>query len=175
MDILSHGLWGGIMFGRQNGKSFWLSFRFGIGPDLLSFGIFTAHRLISALLSGSLFSGSFGMHAGKPELAHIPAYVSHLYDITHSFVIFIIVFAIVWFFLKRPLWIMLAWPFHIFLDLFTHSTSFFPTPYLWPLPFTPINGISWSTPIIFFTNAGFLILIYAVYWYRKKRYPKDKI
>lgn len=170
MDILSHGLWGGIIFGRKNKKSFWVSFVFGIGPDFLSFGILFLERLIR-----SAFTGTWHIRSGKPDLAEIPQYVSGLYDITHSFVIFILVFCIVWVLFKRPIWEMLAWPFHIFLDLFTHSTEFFPTPYLWPFAFTPINGIPWSTPIIFFTNVGFLILIYAVYWYRKKRYASDKV
>ena len=39
MDILSHGLWGAIAFGRRNRPSFWLAFVIGLAPDLLSFGI----------------------------------------------------------------------------------------------------------------------------------------
>lgn len=168
MDILSHGLWGGIIWGRKNKKSFWMSFLFGIAPDFFSFGIFTISRLIDSVLTGD-----FGFHAGPPELASIPQYVHTMYDITHSFIVFAVVFLIVWAIRKKPLWEMLAWPFHIFLDLFTHSTSFFPTPYLWPLPFKEVNGIPWSDPIIFFTNVGFLVLIYIVYWYRKIKYGSD--
>jgi hypothetical protein len=36
MDVISHGLWGGVAFGRKNKKYFWWSFGFGIMPDLLS-------------------------------------------------------------------------------------------------------------------------------------------
>jgi hypothetical protein len=164
MDILSHGLWGSIIFGRKNRRSFWLGFLFGIAPDFLSFGIFMIARLIE-----SLTSGVWQLQSGKPDLADIPQYVHLLYDITHSFVIFAVVFGIVWFALGRPLWEMLAWPFHVFLDVFTHSTEFFPTPYLWPFAHSPIDGMPWSTPIIFSTNVFFLVVIYAVYWYRKKR------
>jgi hypothetical protein len=39
MDILSHGLWGAIAFGRRDRPSFWLAFLLGLAPDLLSFGI----------------------------------------------------------------------------------------------------------------------------------------
>ena len=39
MDILSHGLWGAITFGRRSRPSFWLAFGLGLAPDLLSFGI----------------------------------------------------------------------------------------------------------------------------------------
>jgi len=38
MDIISHGLRGGIAVGRKNKKQFWLSFAFGILPDFVSFG-----------------------------------------------------------------------------------------------------------------------------------------
>ena len=120
-------------------------------------------------------TGTMQMHSGQPDLYDIPQYVHSLYNITHSFVIFAAAFALVWLIMKRPVWEMLAWAFHIFLDLFTHSTDFFPTPYAWPFSYTPVNGIPWSTPIIFFTNAGFLVIIYAVYWYRKKRYEKRKM
>lgn len=164
MDTLSHGLWGSIIFGRKNKRSFWLGFTFGVLPDLCSFGVFMVARLIE-----SLTSGAWQMTAGKPELADIPAYVHTLYDITHSFVIFAVVFGVVWVWLGKPLWEMLAWPFHIFLDLFTHSTEFFPTPYLWPFAHSSVDGIPWSTPIIFFTNVASLVLIYCVYWYRKLR------
>ena len=169
MDILSHGLWGSIIFGRRNRRSFWLSFIYGISPDFLSFGLLLIDRLIKSVITGEWQIGT-----GKPDLLSIPQYVSDLYNITHSFVIFIIVFVLVALYFKRPIWEMLAWPFHIFLDLFTHSTDFFPTPYLWPLPFIPVNGIPWSTPIIFFTNVFFLVLIYSVYVYKNKNYSKFK-
>lgn len=157
MDILSHGLWGGIIWGRKNRKNFWLSFAFGIAPDALSFGIFTLLKVFN------LEEGGFG----KPELHSIPQYIHTLYNITHSFVIFVIIFALAYFIFKRPIWEMLAWPFHIFLDMFTHSSEFFPTPFAWPFHHTIVEGIPWSTPIIFFTNTFFLVLIYLVYWYRK--------
>ncbi len=165
MDILSHGLWGSIIFGRKNRRSFQLSFAFGIAPDLCSFGILLFSRLWQSLVTGTWSIGS-----GKPDLLDIPPYVSSLYNFTHSFVVFAVAFALAWAIFKRPIWEMLAWPFHIFLDLFTHSTSFFPTPYLWPFSFVPIEGIPWSTPIIFFTNVFFLALLYIVYFYRKKKY-----
>ncbi len=156
MDILSHGLWGGLAFGRRNKRNFWLSFLFGISPDLFSFGIFTA---------ASVFSGNFG---GRPELGDIPSYVFSLYNFTHSFIAFAVVFAIVWAILKRPLWAMLAWPLHITLDIFTHSTEFFPTPFLWPLLPYSFNGTEWSTPSIFFTNWALIIASFILWYVQSK-------
>lgn len=162
MDTLSHGLWGGIIWGRKNRKSFWLSFLFGVTPDLLSFGIFMIVRLATSMRDGVNF--------GRPELHSIPQYVNTMYNITHSLVTFSVLFVLLWIIFKKPIWESCAWLFHIFLDMFTHSTEFFPTPYLWPLARPNIDGIPWSTPIIFFTNVFFLFLIYTIYWYRKIRH-----
>jgi hypothetical protein len=162
MDILSHGLWGGIIWGRKNRKSFWLSFIFGIAPDFLSFGIFMIIRLLTRGFS----------HFGRPDGADIPQYVHGLYNITHSYIVFAVCFALAWAIFKRPVWEMFAWAFHIFLDMFTHSTEFFPTPYAWPFNHPVIDGIPWSTPIIFFTDVFFLALIYLVYFVRKWRHAR---
>ena len=32
MDIVSHGLWGALAFGRKNRRSFWLAFGIGLAP-----------------------------------------------------------------------------------------------------------------------------------------------
>ncbi len=45
MDIISHGLWGGITVGRKSGRSFWTAFCFGVAPDLFAFGPMFANRM----------------------------------------------------------------------------------------------------------------------------------
>ena len=45
MDIISHGLWGGITVGRRSGRSFWTAFCFGVAPDLFAFGPMFANRM----------------------------------------------------------------------------------------------------------------------------------
>ena len=97
MDILSHGLWGGIAFGRKSRGSFWLAFAIGLAPDLLSFGI-----LWTAVILGLADSPDFS-HGTPPE-STIPPYVHHLYDVTHSFLVFLFVFLLIWFATKRPRW-----------------------------------------------------------------------
>lgn len=49
MDIISHGLWGGIAFGRKNKKDFWQSFAFGVMPDLLAFGVLTVATTLGVI------------------------------------------------------------------------------------------------------------------------------
>lgn len=83
MDILSHGLYGGVAFGRRTRRDYWIAFLFGVGPDILSFGIFFL----------STFLGFSESHFGKmepPDPTVIPAYVHNLYNITHSLVIYTI-------------------------------------------------------------------------------------
>ena len=159
MDVISHGLWGGLAFGRSKRRDYWLSFLFGVLPDVLSFGIFTIAQILG-LESRINWSE-------KPLNADIPSYVHVLYNYTHSLIIFAVVFCLVWVIRQRLYLPLLAWGFHIALDIFTHSTSFFATPFLWPLSNFKINGTSWSHPLIFFPNWILIIILYIV-WFRKK-------
>jgi hypothetical protein len=162
MDIVSHGLWGGVAFGRRNKKRFWLAFLCGILPDLLSFGVFTL-----SILLGYGRRPSFGV--GPPENFSVPQYVHILYDITHSFIPFAIIFFLLFLIFKRPIWEFSAWGLHILMDIGTHSTEFFPTPFLWPFVDYRFDGIPWSHPIIMIPNILLLIILYFYFFIYKKR------
>lgn len=161
MDIVSHGLWGAIAFGRKSRSSFRLAFVFGLAPDLLSFGILWAAASLG-------FSEKPDFSHGTPPESSIPQYVHHLYNVTHSFVVFLIVFLLIWFLLKRPLWELSAWGLHVLLDVPTHSFAFFPTPVLWPLFNWKFDGWQWSTPDILIPNYVVLSLLYA--WFLSQTY-----
>lgn len=163
MDIVSHGLWGGAAFGkRNNGKSFWLAFLFGVAPDLFSFGIFTAGVWLR-ITSGPDWSN------GMPDQNLIPAFVHTLYNFTHSLVVFSFLFAAVWIVLKKPLWELAAWGLHILVDIPTHSSRFFPTPFLWPFSDFEFNGWHWGSPWVWYPNIVLLILVYAWFYARKRK------
>lgn len=167
MDIVSHGLWGALAFGRKSRSSFWLAFGIGVAPDLLSFGI-----LWTAAMVGLEDTPDFSQ--GTPPESSIPLYVHHLYNVTHSAVVFLIVFLVVWFFLKRPLWELAAWGLHVLVDVPTHSHAFFPTPVLWPLVDWKFNGWQWMTPAILIPNFVLLALLYAWYFLRPYRMSRQK-
>jgi len=167
MDTLSHGLWGSLAFGRKNAKSFWTAFFFGVAPDLFSFGFFFVSTWLG-IAERPNFDGS-----EPPNQALIPPYIGHLYNITHSLLIFLIVFGIVWLIRKAPFWEMGAWGLHIFFDIPTHSYNFFPTPFLWPLSNFKIDGHPWSDPIIFWPNLTALAMLYGYFFIFKKRKQKD--
>lgn len=167
MDILSHGLWGAIAFGRRNRRAFWQAFFFGIAPDFFSFGLFFIQRLFEWESSGVVFK------AGPPDPAMIPEYVSSLYNITHSLVVFLVVFAVVYAITRRVFIPMLAWPLHILFDIPVHSTAFFPTPYLWPFATPFVNGYSWGHAVIFIPDVVLLTALYLWYfWYRPYKRKK---
>lgn len=161
MDILSHGLYGGVLAGRKSRRSYWLAFFFGIAPDLFSFGIFTASVWLG-LTSGP----EWGSH--HPDISLIPPYVQSFYNVTHSLVVFAVAFFLVWAIRRKPMMEMLGWFFHVVLDIFTHSFAFFPTPFLWPLSSYRFDGRSWGDPLIFIPNVLILAALYGYWWYKKK-------
>jgi hypothetical protein len=167
MDTLSHGLWGSLAFGRRNRLSFWLAFFFGVAPDIFSFGIFLASNFLG-------FTERPDWSQGPPDPSLIPTYVHVAYNWTHSLVVFAVVFGLVWFIRRRPLYEMLAWPLHILMDVPTHTYRFFPTPFLWPVSDVTISGIPWSDPRIFIPNLTFLVVLYVWFFLIRPRLQSKK-
>ncbi|MFH0799525.1 MAG: hypothetical protein V2A66_05010 [Pseudomonadota bacterium] len=166
MDFISHGLWGGLAFGRRNRRDFFLAVLFGITPDVLSFGIFSFMRIVG-LASGIDWSN------GPPSEHLIPQYVHLLYNFTHSLVTAAAAFLIVYIVRRKIIWPMLAWPLHILMDIPTHSTRFFATPFLWPISNYRFDGISWGRPYILLPDIAILAILYTIYfiWNRSTRKP----
>jgi len=162
MDFLSHGLWGGIVFGRKNKRTFWWAFFIGLAPDLFSFGPFFLVSFLG-LTGRSPFSG------GPPDPALIPSYVHQLYNPTHSLIVFGATFLVLWAILKKPFWPLLAWGLHIVFDIFTHSFEFFPTSFLWPISDFKIDAWSWGNPWIYLPNVFLLALLYLWFFVIKRR------
>lgn len=163
MDIISHGLYGGVGFGRKSKRTYLVAFLFGILPDALSFGIYFILALFGVFEFGRMASG-------PPDPQLIPQFVYIMYDITHSFVIYALFALILYAFRRKTLlWLTLGWPLHILVDIPTHSNAFFPTPFLWPLSDFSVNGIPWSNPWIFFPNVALIITLYSYWWFLHKK------
>lgn len=169
MDTLSHGLYGGVAFGRQSRSSYWLAFLFGVAPDLFSFGVFMVLTWLGVFERPD-------WSAGPPDPSAIPAFVHAAYDASHSLVVFAAAFALVWLIRRKPLMEMLAWPLHILVDIPTHSERFFPTPFLWPLSDFHVDGHPWSDPRIFIPNVILIALLYLwFYWLRPRRLRQKQL
>ena len=156
MDTISPALWGKGLFGYK--KYRWYALLFGGIPDFLSFGLYFLFNLLTNLNN---------MKMGKPVIEDIPIWVFSLYDFSHSIIISFIFILIVYKINKDFCFPMLAWPFHIIIDFFTHSTKYFPTPIFWPISNYRFDGIPWSNPFIWFGNIFCIILLF-IYRYKKK-------
>ena len=154
MDTLSHALWGKGLFGYRKYK--WLPIFFGAIPDLASFGLYFLYNLIINPTT---------MKLGKPELTDIPSWVFTMYNISHSFIIALFFIMLAYIIKRDVCFSMLAWPFHIMLDFFTHSKEYFPTPIFWPISEYKFDGIPWSNKYIMIGN---IICIFFVFIYRRK-------
>lgn len=161
MDIISHGLWGGVILGREKRKIFLWSFVFSILPDLLSEG-----TMFSLIYFGASNMPSF--EQGHPNITEFPLYAQNFYNVTHSLVIFAIVFVLIWLIRKKPFLPLIAWGIHILIDIPTHSLNLFPTPFLWPVSNFKFNGIAWDNLIILIPNVVLLLIFYGIWLYRKK-------
>ncbi len=155
MDYLAHGLWSYIIFHKI--KKVWYAIFFGLLPDTFSWAIYLIY---------SLFIN--GLKFGKPIVAEIPNWVLMLYNISHSIFVAAAVIIIVSLFMNKFLIYMLGWSFHIGIDIFSHSRSFLPTPFLWPLSEWKFDGISWGNPKFMIINYV-LITLGLIYIYLKKR------
>jgi len=170
MDILAHALWthaihrgvSKVKGYKLSSKAIWIVIFFGLAPDLFSFGPFFIKEI--AYHGLKIFGG------GPPDPSTIPSYIYNSYNYTHSLILFLAVFAVVWTLKGRPFWLMYGWGLHVLIDIFSHSTSFFPTPFLFPLSDLRIDGWSWGDPTFMAINYSLLVLTYiGLYIYSKKK------
>lgn len=179
MDILAHSLWGTVGVKRINedlekkGKSkvsVVASALWSIFPDIFAFGLPFMISLYTIVFQGKSFS-SISHHT--PHLSSgDPTFdlASYLYQFSHSIIIFLLIFGVVWFLFKKPQIAMLGWLLHILIDIPSHSLEFFPTPFLFPFSdYVFPYGVRWSTPWFMIVNYSFLLLFFLYYIFRKRK------
>lgn len=174
MDILAHGIWSGLSAKAVNKKSgkklsvkqtvFW-----GVFPDLFAFTIPFAWLFWNLIFGNINFSDIPGPKNGEPPESKLPVFriASELYNYSHSLIIFLAVFGIVFLILRRPVWELFGWFLHILIDIPTHSYKVFPTPFLWPISKWKFNGFSWGAPWFLILNYTAIIIVYLIL--RKKK------
>ena len=89
-------------------------------------------------------------------------------NITHSFVTAFFFISIMYYFKRELVWPMLSWPFHIVLDFAFHTKELFPVKLFWPLTDFYIDGISWSHPAVWFSNAAGIVILFIYRWRTKQ-------
>jgi len=179
MDILAHSLWNTVGAKKLNESlerkrrpkiSILASAGWSIFPDLFAFGVPFVWSLYTIFFEGKSFDSisHHGLTLSAGDLTFDLA--SYLYQFSHSFIIFALIFGAIWLLIKHPPLAMLGWGMHIFLDIFSHSIQFFPTPFLFPISnYVFPYGIRWATPWFMIVNYSLLLLVYVFYLLRKKK------
>lgn len=187
MDFFSHIFWTWAVFKTLKEKlkkplNLKLAVFWGVFPDLFAFAIPIAWLLIELMLGKISISDLPGPEKIEPPQQNfnsILLLVSTLYAISHSFIILFTV-AIVWMailYLKRkapatsvsqilPIE-MGGWMLHILIDIPTHSSAFYSTPFLWPISNIKFSGLSWSTPWFLALNYLVIFIVYFAYLRKK--------
>ena len=174
MDIFAHGLWAGAADKAVNKKAkkplnvrlaaFW-----GVFPDLFAFTsgfVWLFGNLIFGDMSFADLPRPGEIEPAPQDTLPIFRLTSMLYSTSHSAIIFLIVFGVVFLIFRRPIWELGGWFIHILLDIPTHSYQFYPTPFLWPLSGWKFDGFSWGTPWFLILNYSAIII---VYWFLRRK------
>ena len=183
MDILAHTLWttvaarkGNIENEKRNKFSkiniSWVAF-WGIFPDLFAF---TIPFFISffKVITGQQHYESFST---RHQVADGFNFSHTLYQYSHSLVIWVLVFLIIWLIFKKPRLELLGWGLHILIDIPSHAVAFFPTPFLFPIfSYVFPYGVAWSTTWFMIANYATLALLWgSILYYKYKKHDKIKI
>jgi len=174
MDIISHALWSSALFKSFNLKlkkkkfNLWKAGIFGMFPDIVSFVIPLIIILPVIILKKGFDINEISSAIQNPSYTGI---IEMLYNISHSLIIFAIVFFLIWLIFKKPIWIMFGWLLHILIDIPTHLLSHFPTPMFWPISNFKINGIIyWREPLFMIIDIVLLGIVWGIiFWIEKKR------
>lgn len=176
MEIFAHTLWttAGVKVFNDSSKSKKVSFGWaafwGIFPDIISLFLPIVFFSISLITNENTFQS---VSASRIIVNAYP--ISHiLYQYTHSFVIWLVIFLFVWLFSKRPPLVMFGWAIHILLDIPSHGIGYYATPFLFPLSdYKFPYGVSWASTGFFVVNYILLFITWSIILYKK--YRKDKI
>jgi hypothetical protein len=156
MDFASHALWGGISFGRHSRNTFLLAACISVLPDILTEALFYVLYLLN-------IGGMPSWEHGHPTITDYPIFAQNLYNVTHSLIVFVLIFGLIWVVARKPMWITASWGLHILIDIPTHALTLFPTPFLWPISSFKVNGIGWDHPAVLAIDAVLLITAYAIW------------
>lgn len=180
MDIFAHGLWTaaaakGVKKVTRKPVRVGLAAFFGVFPDLFAFTLLTfwmgVHILNGSVLLSDLPHPS-DFEPSAPDTIWIFRVTSALYTLSHSIFVFAAVLAIVLILRRKMPWVMLGWPFHVLIDVFTHSYGAYPTPVLWPFSSWRFDGLSWETPWFLVLNYIAIVSVYLTLFLLKRRHVK---
>lgn len=179
MDIVAHALWAGI------GVAL-LRRRRPISPAVAvaTVGLAAVPDVLHLLPIGfwwalgdgpwsTLWSYAVAVPGREPALPILVNALSHhLHCIMHSAIVAGVVTLLAWS-LRRLVWIpLMGWWSHILIDVFTHSTDYYPSPVLYPITQRGFDGIAWNAPWFMVLNYLALGLV-GIWLVRSRRGTHD--
>ena len=194
MDIFSHGFWA-VASAKAANKlnknkkrkpfNLWLAGLWGVFPDIFAFTLPFGWLFLNLISGDSIgFPGRpstleptedpkllFGDGNLETETIFLFRITALLYSISHSAIVFVGIFLLVWLIKRRIVWEVGGWLFHVILDIPTHSCVFYPTPFLWPISNYTFCGFRWGNPWFLIPEYIAIIFVY-VFFLRKKRSAK---
>jgi len=184
MDVFSHGLWAGagakaVNLKKKKPLRLWLAMAWGFFPDVFAFALSFIYLNYFRITSGGT---PFAIRPGEiePPIGQQPFILRlthYLYDASHSSLVFLVIFGLVAWYFRKPVWELGGWFLHILMDIPTHSFAFFPTPFLWPPSDFMVNGTRWGTRAFMLTNYSLLAFAYGLIWLigRAKKRKEKKV
>ncbi len=174
MDTLSHGLWAAVIAKALRKKkkiNILATAWWGVFPDVFAFTLLFSWMFLQLFL-GTIPLGSLpspdSFEPSQHQASLLFSITSMLYSMSHSLVIFFLIFGLVFLVFRRPIWELSGWFMHIVMDIPTHSYQFYPTPFLWPILDWKFNGFSWLNPWFIVINYTAFFTIY-FFFFRKKQ------
>jgi len=175
MDTLSHGLWAGavakgvnLKFAKKI-KPGWMAL-WGVFPDIFAFAPVVIWMLWQMFYNGVDFDDVPRPETMTPEVRNtffVFRLTRVLYHMSHSLIIFLALFFLVWMFRryrlrrkKKSEEAILKDT--IITDIPTHSATFYPTLFLWPLSDWCFDGVSWGNLPFIITNYTSLLVVYVL-------------
>lgn len=184
MDIFAHGLWAaatakGVNRSRRKRLNVWVAGFWGIFPDLFAFTIPVLWMIWGLTIGGLTLADMPGHYGPSIEPVDVSSdwtlmLASALYNVSHSLIVFLLVFLIIWFTFRRPVWEIGGWLLHILIDVPTHTYQFFATPVFWPLFDWKFDGFAWGTPWFIILNYSLLLATFFFLAKRRKSKTIDK-
>ncbi len=170
MDIVAHALWtgaGALAVRHKTHKRIPVlaTALWGTFPDVFAFGPMVAAGLWVLLTTGHAPGHGARLHIGLPH-----------YPMSHSLLVFGVVYALVSLIARRPVIAMLGWAVHILIDIPTHSFDYYATRVFWPLSNWGVDGLPWWTRWFWITTYVTLAIVYFLMWrkgwFLRRRSPK---
>ncbi len=163
MDIVAHALWINLVFLKNRKRG--LAVLCGILPDIIAFSPVFVYVILMGIRD---WTQGFSVKI-------LADYANISYNITHSLLIFLVAYIIIYLMTKKKNIFLFGWALHILIDIPTHDEDFHPPLYLYPFKGLIVDGIRWNHPTFMIVNYSALFLIYGFLVFKYfKNYKKVK-